>query len=587
MKSEMERTKGEVIGARMGAGATPHVTDTGARNDKLKLQRAGLTILALSSLILICWVAAPAVLSTQGTPPPAVRNVVVIMGDDHADYAIGAYGNRIIRTPNLNRLAADGVRFDRAYSNSPVCTPSRQSIITGLMPQAAGVSLLSTPLSPEKITIGDHVKRFGLRTGAVGKMHFIDEEQTHGFDYRVRSSDYQAHLKRHTPRPPPPDMAVRPPWRPFKDPARIWLNADRLPVGAYEADAEGTWFVGRAAEFLRTNRHDRFLLFVSFNEPHSPFEFPIEYTGRYDPADMPLPQAGTEDARWMPAVFKDLTEEDKRGIISAYYTSVEYLDRNVGRVLDELRRLDLLDSTLVIYTSDHGYLLGHHGRFEKHMMWEEAVRTPLIVSHAPRFGRQRATTALAELVDVAPTILELLHLPPLPGAQGRSLLSLLDGQTDRHRDYVFSVYYPDNKAMIRTDRWKYIFSSGKRDLWSYETGRGAPGRHERLYDLVEDPRESHDLSARPEHADLLRGLAHTMLEKFRETDPRAPRLPGELSVHQQLEWFLEPPELETSGTVSVRSSTLRSGFARLVGEARLTAEERVEAIRPLRQLGGG
>jgi choline-sulfatase len=520
-------------------------------DESVEVQRATLIMLALTGLMTIWLTAVPAVTSSQRPPAAAVRNVVVIMGDDHADYVIGAYGNRIIRTPHLDRLAADGVRFDRAYANSPVCTPSRQSMITGLMPQAAGVTLLSTPLAPEKVTLGDHVKRFGLKTGAVGKMHFINEQLTHGFDYRVRTSDYQAHLEQHPRQPPPPEMPVRPPWRPFKDPARIWLNADRLPVGAYEADAEGTWFVSRAAEFLRSNRNDRFLLFVSFNEPHSPFEFPIEYKDRYDPADMPLPEKGPEDEQWMPAVFKDLTDEEKRGIIAAYYTSVEYLDRNIGRVLDELRRLDLLDSTLVIYTSDHGYLLGHHGRFEKHMMWEEAVRTPLIVSHVPRFGRQRSTTALAELLDVAPTILDALHLPPLPDAQGRSLLPLLDGQTDRHREHVFSVYYPDNKALIRTDRWKYIFSSGRRDLWSYETGRGAPGRHERLYDLVEDPHERRDLSGRPEYADRLRRYSQTMLEKFRETDPRARHLPGGLTLHEQLEWFLEPPELQASPTLPV------------------------------------
>jgi choline-sulfatase len=527
------------------------------RIDDMQMQPIGLVLLVLAGLV--SW--APARDRNQEPPAGTVRNVVVIMGDDHADYVIGAYGNPIIRTPNLDRLAAEGVRFDRAYSNSPVCTPSRQSMITGTMPQAAGVTLLSTPLSEERTTIADHLKRFGFRTGAIGKMHFINEELTHGFDYRVRSSDYRAHLKRNPPRPPPADLAVRPPWRPFKDPARIWLNADGLPVGAYEDEAEGTWFTRRAADFLRANHDDPFLLFVSFNEPHSPFEFPIEFKGRYNPADMPLPETGPEDARWIPAVFKDLTEEDKRGIIAAYYTSVEYLDRNVGRVLEALRRLALLDSTLVIYTSDHGYLLGHHGRFEKHMMWEEAVRTPLLVSHVPRFGRGRSTQALVELVDLAPTILDALDVAPLPASHGRSLLPLLDGRTDRHRDEVFSVYYPDNKAMIRTAEWKYIFSSGKRDLWSYETGFGPPGRHERLYNMIEDPREFRDLSGRPEHADQLSRFRKMMLQRFHETDPRAPHLPPDLTAEEQLEWFLEPPEHSGTAARQVRRSGGQAGWS--------------------------
>lgn len=504
---------------------------------------ASLTMLTLG--IVLVWATERPMTSPQRAPADAIRNVVIIMGDDHAPYVMGAYGNRLIRTPHLDRLASEGVRFDRAYANSPVCTPSRQSMMTGLMPQAVGVTLLSTPLSPDQLTIGDHVKRYGLKTGAVGKMHFIDEELTHGFDYRVRGSDYQAHVRRHPPRPPPPDVAVRPPWRPFQDPARIWLNADRRPAGVHEADAEGTWFATRSAEFLQANRHDRFLLVVSFNEPHSPFEFPIEYEGRYHPADMPLPARGSDDQRFMPAVFSDLTEADKRGIIAAYYTSVEYLDRNVGRVMDELRRLDLLDSTLVIYTSDHGYLLGHHGRFEKHMMWEEAIRAPLVVSHVPRFGRGRSTDALVELLDLAPTILETLALPPLPEAQGRSLLPLLDQEVDRHREHVFTVYFPDNKAMIRTERWKYIFTSGTRDLWAYETGRGAPGRQERLYDMVGDPQEFHDLSGRQEHAGLIASFRQRLLDEFRRTDPRAASLPAGLSMEERLEWFLQPPETQT------------------------------------------
>jgi arylsulfatase A-like enzyme len=285
---------------------------------------------------------------------------------------------------------------------------------------------------------------------------------------------------------------------------------------------------------------------------------------------MPLPATGPDDGRFMPAVFADLNEEDKRGIIAAYYTSVEYLDRNVGRVMDELRRLGLLDSTLVIYTSDHGYLLGHHGRFEKHMMWEEAVRTPLVVRHVPRFGRGRSTDALVELLDLAPTILETLDLPPLPNAHGRSLLPLLDQEVDRHREHVFSVYFPDNKAMIRTERWKYIFTSGTRDLWAYETGRGAPGRQERLYDMVGDPQEFHDLSGRQAHAGLIASFRQRLLDEFRRTDPRAASLPLGLPLEERLEWFLQPPETQTP-TRAVRgrqAGTSGSTPGANVGDAR-------------------
>ena len=187
---------------------------------------------------------------------------------------------------------------------------------------------------------------------------------------------------------------------------------------------------------------------------------------------MPVPETGPEDGRWIPKVFRDLTQEERRGIIRSYYNSVEYLDKNVGLVLDALKNLGLDRNTLVLYVSDHGYLLGHHGRFEKHSMWEEAVRVPLIVRD-PRYASRRVD-ALVELVDLAPTILDALEVPPLPGQQGKSLGDLLRGGEDRHRETVFSEYLDDHRAMVRDLRWKYVITSGKHDLaLGYATGFGS------------------------------------------------------------------------------------------------------------------
>lgn len=463
------------------------------------------------------------------------------MGDDHSAEVLGCYGNSLIRTPNLDRLAAEGIRFNRAYTNSPVCTPSRQSIITGKLPHAAGVTLLRTALKDEQITIAEHLKPLGFRTGAVGKMHF-NSALNHGFDYRIDRPDHRKHLEAHPPRQAAATVRVKPPWRPFRDPARIWLNADVLPVGSYDADSEGAYFADRAVEFLRENQNDRFCLWVSFNQPHSPFDFPIEYAGRYDRAKMPAPTVGAEDGRWIPAVFRDLTEEDKRGITAAYYTSVEYLDKNVGLVLQELKTLGLEEETLVIYIGDHGYLLGHHGRFEKHTMWEPAVRAPLIVRNG-RFARGRVIDALVEFVDLVPTIVEVLEVPTIEGLQGKSLVSLLEGKNEQHRDFVFSEYLEDNMAMVRTREWKYIFTSGKKDLAiGYATGHPPPGMTHRLYNLEEDPGETKNLAAHPEHNRTLDELRWLMLGRFKETDPRAPRLPSNLDIDQALAWFCEPPE---------------------------------------------
>ena len=469
-----------------------------------------------------------------------VRNVVVIVGDDHSAEVLGCYENPIVRTPNLDQLAFEGVRFDRAYANSPVCTPSRQSIITGKLPHAVGVTLLATPLAESETTIADYLGSFGFSTGAIGKMHF-NSSLKHGFDYRVDTAEHQAYLKAKPGREVPSDIPVRPPWKPFQDPARIWLNADVLPGGLYDDDSEGTFFTREAIGFLERNRHQRFCLWLSYHEPHSPFSFPVEFAGRYRPAEMPLPAVGPEDERWIPSVFRDLTRGEKKGIVASYYTSVEYLDRNVGRVLDALDRLGLSDETLVIYIGDQGYLLGHHGRFEKHTMWEPAVRAPLLMK-APGLAA-RWEPALVEFIDLFPSILDYLGIEPLKGLQGKSLKPLLDETAEEHRDHVFSEFLADNTAMIRTTEWKYVFATGQSDLsMGYETGQPPPGPIHRLYDVRSDREEFHNLASEPAFADVVRHLQNLMLARFEETDPRAPSLPEGLTIEGQLTWFCQPPE---------------------------------------------
>jgi choline-sulfatase len=481
-----------------------------------------------------------------------LRNVLFLCSDDHAAYVLGAYGNTVVRTPNLDRLAAQGARFDAAFANCPFCTPSRQSVITGRYPHASGVTLLQTPLAEEQVTIADHLKQSGFKTAAVGKMHF-NSKLKHGFDYRIDSEDHDAYLAENPARKPPPDQPYKPVWQPFRVPAREWLNADRLPgtgyphpadpenQGLYDEDFLGTYFVRQAADFMAQHRDERMCVWLSFYEPHSPYNFPIEDAKNHDPARVPLPQPGPEDGRWVPAIFRDIAEVDRRGIVAAYYNSVEYLDRNIGRALDALDELGLAESTLVVYVGDHGYLLNHHGRFEKHMMWDEAVRVPLLIRDPRAPGRSVA--ALVEMVDLVPTILDALGAPPMPSAQGRSLLPLIHGKADDHRDFVFSEYFHDNKAMVRTERWKYIYTTGEKDLQlGYETGFGPSGPLRRLYDLHNDPNETRNVAEDPANASVVDELEQRMLSVFLETDPRAPRIPADLPRTDALAWFLEPPE---------------------------------------------
>lgn len=504
-------------------------------------------ILCLCLVWLICTALASVVQAQTQRKP----NVLFIMGDDHAPYVMGAYGNQLARTPNLDWLAAGGVRFNHAYPNSPVCTPSRQSLITGKLPHAAGVTLLRTPLAEHQLTIAEHLKQFGYRTGAVGKMHF-NSKLKHGFDYRIDLPEYQRWLKERPTRAVPAQMRVKQPqFRPFVDSARVWLNGDYLPAGRHDEEMAGTFLARRAIEFLEQKSEQPFCLWVSFYEPHSPFDFPIEYAGLFDPKQMPVGNIGREDGKQIPKVFNDLSYEEKQKIVASYYTSVAFLDKNVGLVFDAVKRLNLENETLIIYVGDHGYNLGHHGRFEKHTFWETAVRAPLLISYPQRFVRGKVVNALVEFVDLMPTILDVCGVSHPEELQGQSLVPLLRGKTKRGREYVFSEYlFGWEEAMIRTRRWKLIYTKGNMNRTDgYETAYPKSGKSKRLYDVVKDPDEMTNLAGRPAYQKIVRELQKKLYERLVSTQPKGQRVPPGLSQEEVIDRLLRPAEgVQPSGT---------------------------------------
>ncbi len=310
-----------------------------------------------------------------------------------------------------------------------------------------------------------------------------------GFDLMMTENEIRAAWTRDVkPRSIPADTRAKPAWKPFQDPARIWLNAEKLPYPRVEAEMLGTYIAESAVRYLEQNAARPFALWVSFMEPHSPFDFPVEYTGRIDPrrfgCRVPVPKM----PRRSPSSSAIYGEEEKRGINAAYYTSVSFLDRNIGRVLAALRRLNLEDDTLVVYMADHGYNLGHHGRFEKHCGYDQAMRVPLIMRYPGRI-RRGVVNDFTEHVDVPATIVDVMNLDALPIQHGHSLRPYLEGRRmEKPRDHVFAEYLENEEAYIRTDRWKYIFCSGRRARTDgYVTDNPTPGRYRRLYDLAHDP----------------------------------------------------------------------------------------------------
>lgn len=491
----------------------------------------------------------------EKSTPNRAQNIVVILADDHALKVTGVYGNSIIKTPNLDRLTAEGVTFTRAYCNAPICSASRASLLTGKYPHATGVNLLFTPFPDEgNVTIAEHLQTLGYATGLMGKTHFNNWTWSHlyenglpkhGFDTLVERNAYRSFLKQKVRKPIPPSIPVYTPGGDRQNVAK-WMNADYLPQAIWEEDSEGTFYAHQAIQFLKDHQSDPFFLWLAFKEPHHPYYFPLEFADKYDPASLPLPTGSQEDDRWVPQKFKDLSEAEKRGIIASYYSSTEYLDKNIGLVLNALDDLQLTDNTLVIYLSDNGYLLYEHKRFEKHTMWEEAIKQPLIIRH-PKMGEAgERRAALVEYVDVVPSLLELIGVKPLASVQGQSFVPVLEGKMDSHRSFAFSQYLEDNLAMVCTDKWKYMFTSGSRDLGiGYQTGLGPPGMVHRLYDLETDPEEYQNLAHLPENQAILLDLQNKMLTRFMETHPDAATCPKGLSLEGKLVWFCEPRDVGT------------------------------------------
>jgi choline-sulfatase len=303
-----------------------------------------------------------------------------------------------------------------------------------------------------------------------------------------------------------------------------------------------TYFTERALDFLKRSVDRPFALVVSYYEPHSPFRFPSQWQGRFRPEQFSVPAVSEQDRREQPAIFASLSPDEVRGIQAAYYSSLSFVDSQVGRLIHGLDELGLSSRTLVVALGDNGYMLGQHGRFEKHCFYEPAVRIPLILRWLDRLPRDRRISELVEMVDVLPTVLHLLQLPAPPRLHGMNLEPLIRGQPGaRGHQAVFSEYLENEEAMVRSDRFKLIVGTGLRLRQDgYHTGRPLQGRYQRFFDLVQDPGETHDLSADPAHAAIQKDLLQRMYRRMVTTREGLEPIPPGLSPLEAIHWCLVP-----------------------------------------------
>jgi choline-sulfatase len=433
-------------------------------------------------------------------------NVLVILSDEHTRRVFGAYGNPLVRTPNLDALAKRGTRFASAYCQTPICVPSRGSLATGRWPHAIDSWDNATPyVGTEAPSWGHRLTAQGHHVTTIGKLHYRRVDDPSGFpDQRVPlhvldgTGDLYGLLRG--------DMPPRPQSLRHVIEARAG-ESEYVRYDRAIADTAVRWL---REEAEAAGRHKPWVLFVGFVSPHFPLVVPDTYFDLYRQDALPLPVAWT-DAAWSRhpvhelhrhqlGLTAPLDEATVRRAMAAYYGLVTFLDEQIGRVLSALAESGFDRSTRVIYTSDHGEMLGEHGLWWKSTMFESAVTVPLVVA-GPDMPAKRVVRTNAMLVDVYPTLLEMVGAAPAAedaDLPGRSLVTLARGPDADRR--AFSEYHAifSNRGtfMLRLGRWKYVHHVA------------APPE---LFDLETDPDELCDLGLDPGREGVRRSCKDELL----------------------------------------------------------------------------
>jgi arylsulfatase len=437
-------------------------------------------------------------------------NILWICSDQQRFDTLGVTGNEHIRTPNLDRLAAEGTLFNRAYSQAPICTPSRASFLTGMYASTVHACTNgndrwaeAAPLLPAMLRDGA-----GYDCGLAGKLHLAGAQGR--IEPRPVDDGYRFFSWSHHPVDDWDEGHDYADWirEQGLDPAKIYDERGFYPAEIHQT----TWCTDEAIRFIDEERDGPWLMSVNYFDPHPAFDPPDSHRSRYDPDAMPGPHYRESDLAAQAVLegvdFQSPPREpdafDAKTLQAAYYAMIELIDENVGRLLEHLERTGERENTIVIYMSDHGESLGDHGLLLKGCrFYEGLVRVPLIIA-GPVFQAGQRSEALVELTDLAPTLFEAAGMEAPERFVGRSLVPMLRGEIppERHRNHVRSEYYHtlSRKApgrdefngsygtMIRDDRYKLVAYHG------HPVGE--------LFDLAADPWEHENLWGDPAHAEV-------------------------------------------------------------------------------------
>lgn len=445
-------------------------------------------------------------------------NIVVVQADQMAAQALGAYGDDAAKTPHMDALAEDGAVFDRAYCNTPLCAPSRASMMTGKMPSEVGCYDNGDDFPASMPTFAHHLRAVGYHTALIGRMHFIGPDQEHGFEERLTTDVY------------PADLDMVPEWgRPLDQRLQWYHDADAVfTAGPSQAtvqqdfdDEVGFRTLRHLNDRVRENQasgEDRpFLMVTSFIHPHDPYEPPQEHWERFadhhipDPQypDAPSPEKDphTHRLRTMSGFEQRYpTIEGVRNARRSYYAAVSYIDDHVGRIRQRLEELDLLDNTVIVVTSDHGDMLGEKGLWYKMSPYEESSRVPLIMYGPDHLVPKGRFANPVSLIDLMPTLLELSEAPEAD-VTGMSLLESArreqNGQAspddrDVIVEYLAEGTHAPQLTLVR-GQYKYI---------------ACPGDPDQLFDLEIDPNELNNVAASEDYATIRLQLRQALDSRY-------------------------------------------------------------------------
>ncbi|MBT6085467.1 MAG: choline-sulfatase [Rhodospirillaceae bacterium] len=462
-------------------------------------------------------------MAASGTSRP---NILVIQVDQMTPGVLPTYGHPLVKTPNIDKLAESGVVFESAYTNFPLCVPSRASMMSGQFAHNVQSWDNATEMPASIPTLAHYLRSADYHTVLCGKMHFIGPDQVHGFNERITTDIYPANFAW------TPDWVRGERFRPTGINPQAIVEAGQCVRSLqmdYDDEVENIG-VQKIYDLARFNTDKPFLMWMSFTHPHSPFVTKKKYWDLYDhdAIDMPkVPPIPVEDldamSRWLYYAhghdLLDIEDEHVRNARHAYYGMTSYLDDKVRRIMDALAEVDLDDNTVVVLTSDHGEMLGERGSWFKQYFYENSVRVPMIISHPGTYAPGRVSEHVS-LVDLLPTFMDIAtdgNAPdPVSPLDGNSLTGLLSGSDENWDNTVISEYTGEGVIapcrMIRRGNYKYIYTHGHPAL---------------MYDTNNDPLELENLIGNPDHADMEAELGRDILVDW------APDVINDLCIQSQ------------------------------------------------------